>query len=290
MSEIDLHTHSTASDGSLTPANLIAQGKRKNIQALALTDHDTTNGLSEAIRAGEHLEVEVIPGCELSVDFSLGQMHLLGLWISLPAIELENHLQFLRDKRHGRNKKIVEKLNNQGVSIGYDDVLTVAGKGTVGRPHIARTLLQKGYVASIAEAFERYIGPSGSAYVPKTKLSPQQAISILKQVKATVILAHPFSLALSPRQLEEELKKLIEMGLDGLEVYYSKHTREQTTAYLKLCKKYSLLVSGGSDFHGQAKPDIKLGTGKNNNLHLPYTLVEALKEARIRNGLWITRP
>lgn len=281
---IDLHTHSTASDGSLTPSELVAAAGQAGLAAIALTDHDTTMGLSEAVQAGREAGIEVVPGCELSVDYQHGHMHLLGLWIPERPTRLNQVLQELRRDRHNRNERIVEKLRGLGIDISYQEVTEVAGGDAVGRPHLAKVLVEKGVVPSVDQAFATYLGAGGKAYVPKKKLAPQQGIQVLLDEGATVILAHPFSLDLSPRELEAELLTFISWGLHGLEAYYSEHSTKQTTTFLGLAAKLGLLVSGGSDFHGDVKPGIALGSGTG-DLRIPYDLLEAMKAHRQSNNL-----
>ncbi len=287
MADIDLHTHSSASDGTLDPHELVQEAQKSALQALALTDHDTTNGLQQAWRAGQRLGLEVIPGCELSVDFRQGQLHILGLWLPLEPKDLQQTLIDLRHKRHNRNERILEKLQNLGLNITYDQVKKLAGDASIGRPHIARALVQAGLVTSIQEAFDRLIGPRGKAYVPKEKLGPEQAIQVLLQEGATVILAHPYTLELSWQELKQEVQHFQQLGLQGIEVYYPDHSKEQTKGYLQLCRELGLLVSGGTDFHGSVKEDIALGVGRG-DLHLPYSLLQTMKQARITKGLWVT--
>ncbi len=284
MSQIDLHTHSTASDGTYTPFELVRLAKNIGLKAIALTDHDTTGGLNEALSAAREMNMEVIPGCELSVEYN-GLMHILGLWIKSEAPALNKSLQELRSKRNDRNEIIVEKLRAQGIEINYDEIKALAGDAAIGRPHICRVLMNKGAVSSIQEAFEKYLGPGGKAYVPKEKFNPEKAISILKNEQATVILAHPFSLKFNEDELRGELIRLKEMGLDGVEVFYPEHTKEQTSLYSSLCAELDLLPSGGSDFHGSIKSYIKLGKGRG-KLNLPYSLVESMKNKRKERGLW----
>jgi hypothetical protein len=287
MSAIDLHTHSTASDGTLTPAELVAEARRSGLEALALTDHDTTNGLEEALAAGRDLGLEVIPGCELSVDYPKGQMHIVGLWLPVNPRLLTEKLVYLRERRHSRNERIIAALQKAGIAIDYREVRDLAGEASIGRPHIARLLMDKGAVRDIQQAFDEYIGPGGRAYVPKDKLTPEVAIDLLSQEGATVILAHPFSLQISESELRRELSRLKEFGLEGMEAHYPEHTPGQTTLFLQLCREFDLLVSGGSDFHGSVKPDIRLGTGRS-NLDLPYALVQTMKDRRRDQGRWIT--
>jgi hypothetical protein len=283
MAEIDLHTHSTASDGTFTPTDLVRHARDLGLKAIALTDHDTTNGLKEAVAAGEKYGVEVIPGCELSVTFEPGFMHIVGLWVSPDAVHLNTVLKNLRDKRATRNERIIAKLNHLGIEIAYQEILDLAGDATVGRPHFAQVLMQKGIVSSVKHAFERYLGSTGSAYVPKDKLTPEQAIDALHKEQATIILAHPYSLELSGEAEAAEINRLANLGIDGLEAYYSLHSPSQTKKYLDLCKRFDLLPSTSSDFHGSVKPDIELGVGRG-NLQGPYAILQAFKERRKDKG------
>ncbi|WP_291318409.1 PHP domain-containing protein [Desulfonatronospira sp.] len=285
MSEIDLHTHSTASDGTMPPYELVEHARNRGLKALALTDHDTTKGLKEALQAGDELGLEVVPGCELSVEYP-GLMHILGLWLKSDAPALNSAMQELRDKRDMRNEVIIDKLQRLGIDISYSEVQDLAGDASVGRPHISRVLMDKGVVNSIQECFDHYLGSSGKAYVPKEKFGPEKAISVLKDEGALVVLAHPFSLQLDADALRRELVRLKDLGLDGVEVFYSEHTIEQTEIYASLCRELDLLPTGGSDFHGSVKPEIGLGSGRG-NLNLSYALLKALKEKRLKNGLWV---
>ncbi len=284
MPGIDLHTHSTASDGSLTPTELVNAAKAAGLVALGLTDHDTTAGLAEASSAGEAAGLEVVLGCELSATTDTARMHLLGLWLPSKPSALEAAMTALNEHRHERNHIIIAKLRELGLDIDYPAVRDFAGEGSVGRPHIAALLLQRGQVRSMEEAFERYLGSRGKAYAPKRVLSAQEAIDLLKSEGATVILAHPYQCGLGGSELEAEVLRLKGLGLDGLEAYYNDHTPSRTAAMLHLAKRLDLLVSGGSDFHGAAKPDIRLGSGRG-SLRVPLEVLDALKEARVRQGL-----
>jgi hypothetical protein len=284
MSEIDLHTHSTASDGSLHPDELVHAGKKNHLSALALTDHDTVSGLELAMRTGQEIGLEVIPGCELSVQAPAGFMHILGLWVSPGPSSLKTALDWMQDTRRQRNEKMLARLRSLGISIEIDEVKEEARGESVGRPHIAQVLVRKGVVADLEEAFAHFIGSTGAAYIPKVKLTSGQAISALKSDKATVILAHPYSLELQALELESELVRLKTFGLDGLEVFYPDHSQEQTELFARLAQKLDLFISGGSDFHGRIKPDIRLGVGRG-DLILPYSLVEKMKISRRMQGL-----
>jgi len=284
MPGIDLHTHSTASDGSLDPAELVRAGKNAGLEAMALTDHDTVSGLAEFMHAGSELGLETIPGCELSVTTPKARMHILGLWLPLDPAGLRQALHELREHRHQRNHIIIGMLNDLGLEITYDEVKQIAGEGSVGRPHLAKALLDRGHVKSMQEAFDKYLGSKGKAYAPKKVLTAVDAVELLKKEGATVIMAHPYQSGLSVNELTEELIRLKELGLDGLEAYYNDHTPSRTAALLEIASRLDLAVSGGSDFHGDPKPDIRLGKGRG-TMHVPYSVLENLKELRRRQGL-----
>ncbi len=293
MPGIDLHTHSTASDGSLTPAELVRAAHAAGLQALALTDHDTAAGLPQALQEGRRIGLEVVPGCELSVTTKRAKMHILGLWLPPVPHKLNAAMSELRERRHQRNHVIIEKLNALGLEISYEEVQVFAaqaspaadaGEGSVGRPHIARLLFQKGMVTSIDEAFARYLGNHGKAYAPKQVLTAADAVRLLKEEGATVIMAHPFQFGLNRDQLAEEILFLKDLGLDGIEVYYNDHSPSKVEMLLKMAKQFDLAVSGGSDFHGVSKPDIRLGVGKG-SMFVPRDVLERLKESRAKQGL-----
>ena len=282
MPEIDLHTHSTASDGTLAPAALVAAALAAGLQAIALTDHDTVQGLPEACAAGRELGMEVIGGCELSVQVEQGSMHLLGLWIPLDSVRLQDALDRLTALRRLRNLAIIENLNRHGVAVTYDELEEIAG-GTIGRPHIAQLLVDKGVAANFQDAFLNWLRPGTKGYAPKAKLTPREAIDLLKGENATVVLAHPCTLRLANGELEDAVRQLKDWGLDGVEVFYSMHSQAQTNVYAALCAKLDLLPSAGSDFHGDNKPGIALGRGKG-GLRPSYELVLRMKERRSALG------
>jgi hypothetical protein len=284
MPGIDLHTHSTASDGTLTPSELVRRAKEKDLEALALTDHDTIAGNRQALEAGEEYGVEVIAGCELSVEHRPGFMHVLGLFLPERPEKLLAGMRYLNERRLSRNTRIVDKLQNLGLEVTYDEVLEIAGDGTVGRPHLARALMKRGYVDSVDEAFDVYLGEGGKAYLPKEKFTPEKAVELLASEGATVVLAHPYSLNAAGDELERILIELMDHGLEGLECLYPLHSRRQTDEYIAVADKLGLLVTGGSDFHGENKPEVLLGkTGDDQDV--PYALLQMIKSRRIRRGL-----
>jgi predicted metal-dependent phosphoesterase TrpH len=284
MAEIDLHTHSTASDGTLRPAELVAAAARAGLKAVALTDHDTVEGLPEACAAGQEAGIEVIGGCELSVESEHGSMHLLGLWVPLQSSGLGAALERLTALRRQRNEAIIANLNRHGLRVTYDELEAISGGGSVGRPHIARLLVDRGAVATIQDAFLYWLRPGTKGYAPKEKLLPRQGIDMLKGEGATVILAHPCTLRPQRCELEAVVRELKDWGLDGIEVIYSMHSQAHTNAYADLCRRLDLLPSAGSDFHGDNKPGIALGRGKG-GLRPSYDLVRRMKERRAAQGL-----
>lgn len=287
MDYIDLHTHSTASDGTTPPAELVREAVGIGLKALALTDHDTTAGLDEAQAAARELGLECIRGCELSAATEDESVHIVGLFLPPNPARLVATMEELNDYRANRNHIIIDKLNQLGCDISYDEVKEVAGEGSVGRPHFARVLLAKGRVTSVQEAFDRYLGPNGKAYTPKRKLGVREAIALLREEGATVILAHPGMLALGKEEQKRRVAEYKDLGLDGLEVYYSEYTEAQTQFYRELARDLDLLESGGSDYHGTVKPAIELGKGKKSkpNLNIPYALLERMKADRLSKGL-----
>ncbi|TAK09940.1 MAG: PHP domain-containing protein [Candidatus Manganitrophaceae bacterium] len=278
---IDLHTHSTVSDGTDAPAELVRYAKEKGLRAIALTDHDSIDGIDEALAVGREVGVEVIPGVELSADFSEGAMHLLGLFVDRTAPSFLQRLAVFQAARRERNPKIIKKLQEMGFKITEEEVTAAAGGGQAGRPHFARVLMEKGYVHSITEAFEKYIGDEGPAYVKKSQPSPEECIALIHEANGVAVLAHPNTLRLSDERLDVLFERLVNAGLDGIEVYYSTHTPEETARYERLAAEWNLAKSGGSDFHGKHKPQIDLGVGEG-TLHVPSSLLETLRRRKER--------
>ncbi len=260
MELIDLHVHSNASDGTFAPAEVVRLAGEGGLKALALTDHDTIDGLAEAVAAGAAYGVEVIPGIEVSARYPGGTMHILGLDIEYGNGHLGERLAVLQGARAERNPQIIAKLNALGFPISLEQVARISGAGQMGRPHIARALMEAGYVSSIQEAFDLYLSYRGKAYVSKFRFPPEEAIAMIREVQGVPVLAHPFTLGLgSARALKNTLEELTAVGLAGIEAIYAEHTPEQEALYLRLARELGLLVSGGSDFHGDNKPEIVLG-------------------------------
>lgn len=281
MSRVDLHLHTTHSDGSLSPADVIALAHKAGVTALAITDHDITTGIPDAIATGRELGIEIIPGIEVSSQYGGSELHVLGYFLDWQDAELGARLTTLRESRHRRNPQIIERLQALGIDITYEEVRTLAGTDSVGRPHIARVLMEKQVVASAKEAFDRFLANGKPAYVPRELPSPAEAIQWIKAAKGLAVLAHPTWVNPTEGTLTDLVRQLKADGLDGIEVHYSTHTSRQTREYLSLAKQVNLLVTGGSDFHGVTKPDIEVGIGRG-TLHVPDSLLPKLKHAAAR--------
>jgi hypothetical protein len=256
----DLHSHTTASDGTYTPAELVKKASALKIEHLAITDHDNVNGVQEALQAGQKDGVNVIPGVEISVEFQPGTMHVCGYFVDINNDILNEKLAFVQQARRDRNPKIIEKLNEQGVEITLQEVQEVAGSDQVGRPNIAKVLIQKGYVNGIKEAFNKYLAKGASCYVNKKRLDLTTAIKTIKAAGGIPVLAHPVQLGLnSEAEYYDLFVRLKKAGIAGIEAFSSHHNEKDNQTYYKLAKKLNMLITGGSDFHGKNKPKVKLG-------------------------------
>ncbi|MFO7298622.1 MAG: PHP domain-containing protein [Actinomycetes bacterium] len=274
---IDLHLHSTASDGSLTPAELVELVARQRLETVALTDHDTLDGIDEAREAAQRLGVELIPGTELSLEFD-GGMHLLVLWLEPGPGPLQDRLEWLRDGRDERNRAILDALSRHGIEITPEELAAQAGGGTVGRPHIAALLMQKGYVASIAQAFELWLARGRPAYVERPRLAPAEAIDLARRSGGVPVLAHPHTLGITTAaDMSKLLHELVDAGLVGLEAIYGGYHRHEREGYADLARRFGLVPTGGSDFHGDYKPGLQPGTGYG-DLYVSRDVVDRLKE------------
>ncbi len=252
--KIDLHTHSTASDGLFTPQELVKHASQAGVSIMALTDHDTTNGLEAAYGAGQKYHLEIIPGIEVNTDFSSSEVHVLGYFLEYQQSIFQQTLQTLRDLRVTRAQRMVAKLQALGLDITWERVRELAA-GTVGRPHVAAALVEKGYAESVADAFNRYLGRSGPGYVPRYKLAPIDAIRLINSAHGLPVMAHPAGIA----ELDDMLPSLCEAGLVGIEVYYGEYDPDTVNHLKKLADTYSLIPTGGSDYHGPGIHPTPLG-------------------------------
>jgi len=268
---IDLHVHSNVSDGTLSPSQVVQLAKEKGLCAIALTDHDTIDGLDEAMKAGHLHQVEIIPGIELSAEFPKDNLHFVGLLIGYKNKAFLDKLRPLKDARKIRNKKMLSQLQALGFNITVDENSSVTT-----RAHFARALLEGGYVASMEEAFELYLSPGKPGYLKRVTPSPKECIDLIHDAGGIAILAHPTLYKLKTTEIEELIASLADDGLDGIEAIYPLHTPEEETYFIDLAKRYSLIISGGSDFHGDNKPGLELGTGYG-NLKIPHAVLDVIK-------------
>ena len=273
---VDLHTHSTASDGSEAPSKLVEMAISIGLSHLALTDHDTLEGIEEARAAAEQSGVELIPGTELSLEYS-GGMHLIVLWLEPGAGPLQDRLASLQVGRDQRNAAIVDLLVALGMPVTVEEVAEEAGWGSVGRPHIAAVMMRKGYVASVAEAFDLWLGADKPAYTSRPRMTPEEAISLAVASGGVPILAHPHTLGVNRAdEMASLLNRLRSAGLVGLEAFCAGYRRHEREGYADLARRFGLVASGGSDFHGTYKPDLALGTGYG-DLEVPGSVVDQLR-------------
>lgn len=273
---IDLHIHSTFSDGSMTPTDLVRYAWRKGLSAIAITDHDAIDGIDEARGAGLRMGVAVVPGIELSVKHCSLTLHLLGYLFDHGQPEFLRALRRLQDGRLERNHKILDTLNRQGIDIQFEELRQLSGQGQSGRPHIAQLLIRKGVVNNMDAAFDKYLGQGGSAYVPRFIYPAAEAIALLHEAGGLAVLAHPQQLEKSGENFTEVIAELSRQGLDGLEVYYPTHSRQFRKMLLRLAKMHDLLATGGSDYHGAIRPGTTLAGGR--NCSVPDNVLEMMED------------
>ncbi len=282
---IDLHTHSTASDGTLAPAALVQAAEAAGLTAVALTDHDTVDGAGAAARAAAGLSVRFIPGVELSAEIDRGALHIVGLFVDPSHPGLMALLDEARENRLSRDRMIVERLEKMGMPLTLDEVQAVAG-GVAGRPHFAQVMVAKGYAKSIRVAFRNYLKRGQAAYIPKRRIAQRRAVEAIRAAGGVPVLAHPSQTLLEGDQLEALIRELADYGLEGMETHCSGYTDADTRFYGRLAAQYGLVESGGSDFHGAIKPGLALGRGPG-GLRVPDDFVPPLsaRAAAIRRSL-----
>lgn len=272
---VDLHIHSTFSDGGFTPEEIVKYASKKGLAAIAITDHDNTDATLSAIRAGKKLGVEIVPGVELSVEPESPrdeEIHILGYYINWQDENFQEKLRRFQEARRKRAYKILEKLDRLGIKIDPQQLFELAGKGSVGRMHVAKVLKDEGFVNYLQEAFDRYLAYGKSAYVPKLRLPSQEALDLISRLGGISVIAHP----LYGGDSKEIIQKLKGLGLDGIEVYYTRHTPEDIKRFRSWAKTFSLLITGGSDSHGGTlDEEILIGNQK-----IPYDVLAQLKEYR----------
>jgi predicted metal-dependent phosphoesterase TrpH len=269
QSLVDLHTHSTCSDGTLTPAELVQEAKRRGLNFLGLTDHDTVVGIAEAITEADRVGLTIIPGTELSAERNGREAHILGYYIDYQDDRLLHDLDEYASMRPMRIEKMVAKLRDLGLNIELDRVLEIAGPGTIGRPHVARVLVEQGYATDVADAFNKYLSAGRPAYVPRQKISAEEAIAVITRSGGVPVLAHP----LSTKAVEETLAEFVPLGLKGLEAYYSEYSLVQRDDLRRTAERWNLIATGGSDYHG---PGVREGR----DLGGPFVPIESVERLR----------
>lgn len=273
---IDLHSHTNQSDGTSTPAQLADEARRVGIECLAITDHDTFEGYDQAVPRARETGLELICGIELSTKLRGQTAHLLGYFLrSDPPAGFRSWVREMQASRRDRNARLVERMHELGFDITLEE-LEQRARGMTGRLHVAQLMVDKGYAASVPEAFDHYLGENGKAYVERQEPQLTEAVRRIREAEGIASLAHPV-------RLEDDfpalLPELSAAGLNAIEAYHSDHSAEQTQLYLELADRHRLLVTGGSDYHGAAKPGLDLGTGRGGNLRIPKDLVEKLRLA-----------
>lgn len=270
MKFADLHLHTLFSDSTYSPQELIEETKRAGLSCISIVDHDTILGIEPCLEFSRLEDIEVLPGIELTAEYDGLEIHILGYLFDYKNKDLIEMLYLLKKERIERIYKIVDRLNSMGINLKAEAVFNIAKEATVGRLHVARAMLAEGLIGSIPEAFTKFIGDKCPAFVLGFSLSPYEAIKLIKKAGGIPVLAHPYTL-----NRDDLIPKLIDYGIMGLEVYYPEHSASMVDFYLSLARKYNLLVTGGSDCHGNAKPEIKIGSIK-----VSYDLVERLKAAK----------
>lgn len=270
-SNVDLHTHSIFSDGSLSVEELVEEALWRGLSAIALTDHDTVDGLGEAARVGQEQKIEIINGVELSCEYELEEVHVLGLLIE-PDATMSSRLVDMRAGRKRRMGEMLDRLAGIGIDVSIDE-LSQEDDGCFGRPHLARALVDRGVVRNVSEAFARYIGDGGPAYVPKKRFGVDEAIEMIHGCGGLSIIAHP-----GIGCIGASLERFVPMGIDGLEVHYPKHTPERTSELTRFCREHDLVISGGSDFHAKVDGH-RLGVPP-----VSYSVLEELKQRKVKKG------
>ena len=279
MKLCDLHTHSTCSDGTLTPTELVKLALEKNLAAVALTDHNTVAGLPEFLEAARGTELEAVPGIEFSVDYGDTELHILGLFVKPEHYgPITERVEDMLRRKEQSNIDLVKNLEQAGIFLSYEDIKAATTTGQVNRALIAAEMLRKGYVGSIQEAFSKYLKQSHGYYNPPKRPDAFETIRFIRSLGAVAVWAHPFLNLKTEEAIREFLPEACQAGLQGMEVFYPKFDENQTALALQLVKEFGLQPSGGSDFHGENKPDIQLGSGKG-SLFLPITLLEGLKSS-----------
>ena len=280
---IDLHIHSTYSDGTMAPMDLVDLAKKKGLRAIALTDHDTVDGVTEAISSCKENDFEVISGIEIGAKFSDITIHILGYLFDPDNSTLRTALKKLQDARNERNGQILLRLKKLGIDISDEELRKISRVGQTGRPHIARILLKNGVVKTIDEAFARFLRKGAKAYVPRFLYTAEEVFALLRRAGGIGVLAHPLQIHRSDINLATAIEQLTVLGLDGIETYYPTHSKKTRKTLIKWAAAYNLVLTGGSDYHGEIRPGTTLAGGK--NVTVPYELLGKMKTRVSENCL-----
>ena len=276
---IDLHTHTTESDGSFTPEELITEAKKVGLSAIAITDHDTITGIRKAQYSATHHDIELIPGIELSTDYNGKEVHIVGLYIDIENEYFLSKLAEFKNCRDNRNELIIKNLQKEGFDITMEALKADNPDCVITRANIARFLYEHGMIPSIQTAFEKYIGDHCKCFVNRFKITPMDAVKLIKEIGGTAILAHPLLYHMSDSTLQTLVNELKEAGLDGIEAIYCTYTPAEERRMKQFALENGLFISGGSDFHGTTKPNLHLGIGYG-KLYIPYEVLETIKNNR----------
>ena len=282
---IDLHVHTTASDGTYTPREAVALAHALDLAAIAITDHDTAAGVPEAAAAGAELGVEVVPGIELSADYKGGSVHILGLFIDPSAASIRAAMDLAVRSRERRNEKILAAMAGDGFDISMEALRRINPDSVLGRPHIAQWLMDHGFADSIGGAFRRYLNRGAPYHIPRERMAMADAVDAIRQAGGLAVTAHPLQYRFDPAGLETYIREARDAGCGALEAWYSGYTEDEQAHLAALADKYGLALSGGSDFHGDRKPNIRMGSGVGGTLAVPCEALEGLRRAREANLL-----
>lgn len=269
MLEVDLHIHTVFSDGTCTPQEVVYLAKKMNLAAVSVTDHDSVEGVGEALRCGRQTGVEIVPGVEVSSDVEQDEVHILGYYVDWKQKNFSSKLKSFQRTRRGRNNKLLNRLGELGMEIRFDQLTRFAPRGVISRLHIARCMVERGYVSSIDEAFEEWLNPGKPAHVERVKVSPVEAIGLILDAGGVPVFAHPF---LSKR--DDLIPRMVDAGLMGIEVYHTSHDEAIIRHYTEVARQFDLLITGGSDCHGEAKGELLMGKA-----HVPVSCLWNLKKA-----------
>jgi len=277
---IDLHIHSVYSDGTYTPAELVGLAQQRGIQAISITDHDTIDGLAEAAEAAQGTGITTLAGIELSVQHKNRNLHILGYLFDSQNERFRRQIHILQETRNARNRDIVKKLNSCGISLDIEEIESISKTGQTGRPHIARALCRRGVVKNFDEAFTRYLKKGAAAYASRFVYNAAEALEMIRENGGISVLAHPLQVDPSPLEIARVVGELVEYGLDGLELYYPTHSAKVRRNLKKIAKRYDLVLTGGSDYHGTIRPGTELAGGK--NVYVPAEIVDTMVERQAK--------